>query len=193
MITRMLWGFFAAGFIIVAGAAWFHSATMQPSDAAQGTALELSLSSSAFENKGKIPSKYTCDASQISPPLTISGVPVGTKSLAIVMEDPDVPKQLKADGTFLHWLLYNIPADTLEIAEGKPVGVIGNNGSGKAGYAGPCPPPQYEPSEHRYVFTLYALDAELALKPGATKDAMLKSMEGHVRATAQLIGTYKRK
>src|SRR3954464_10439040 len=91
------------------------------------------------------------------PPLSWRNVPDGTKSLAITMYDPDVPKQVKKEGYFDHWAIFNIPATTTSLIASSTVGTLGNNGSGKAAYTGPCPPPQYEPKEHRYIFTLYAL------------------------------------
>jgi Raf kinase inhibitor-like YbhB/YbcL family protein len=161
-------------------------------NAASSTSMNLSLTSSAFAKDASIPSKYTCDGNQVSPPLSISGVPEGTKSLALIMDDPDVPKQLHPDGVFDHWILFNIPPETSQIAEGMSVGTPGVNGRDQTAYAGPCPPPQYEPSEHRYVFILYALDAQLPLQAGATKADVLNAMQGHVLAQTQLIGRYKR-
>jgi len=157
------------------------------------TKTSLKLSSSAFTDGASIPSQYTCDGAAVSPPLTISGAPEGTKGLAIIMEDPDVPKQLKPDGVFLHWVLFNIPGSVTELVEDAKVGTPGANGAGKNGFAGPCPPAQYQPNEHRYIFTLYALDMTLALKAGASKDEVVKAMDGHILAQTQLIGKYKRK
>ena len=162
-------------------------------NAEQTVNMTLSITSPAFEQNGRIPGKYTCDGNRtISPPLAFSGVPERAKSLALIMDDPDVPKMLHSDGVFDHWILFNIPPATREIAEGASVGIAGANGSGASAYTGPCPPPQYEPSEHRYVFVLYALDSELSLKEGATKKEVLQVMEGHVIQQAQLIGKYKR-
>ena len=155
--------------------------------------LPFTLSSPSFEAHQSIPAKYTCDEGSLSVPLSIAHAPTGTKSFAIVMEDPYVPKNLKPDGVFLHWTVFNVPATTTEITEGARVGVYGANGAGQTAYAGPCPPPQYEPSEHRYVFTLYALDTELALVEGAAKDAILNAMTGHILGQAELVGKYKRK
>lgn len=152
----------------------------------------FSLTSSAFADTASIPSKYTCDGEQVNPPLSISGVPEGAKSLALVMDDPDVPKALKPDGVFDHWVLFNIPPHTTEIGSSMNVGTIGANGAGQNKYTGPCPPAQYEPSEHRYIFKLYALDAELALKEGASKADVENAMQGHIIAEGQLLGTYKR-
>ncbi|MBI5470232.1 YbhB/YbcL family Raf kinase inhibitor-like protein [Candidatus Kaiserbacteria bacterium] len=151
------------------------------------------LTSTAFGEGDLIPSLYTCDGSQKSPPFSIAGAPDGTKSFAIIMEDPDVPKQIKPDGVFLHWVVFDIPVNIAEIPEGSSSGVQGQNGAGKSDYTGPCPPAQYEPSTHRYVFTLYALDATLSLPPGASKDAVVAAMQAHVLGTAQLMGKYKKK
>lgn len=160
----------------------------------------MELTSMAFEPGAPIPSHYTCDGAGTNPPLTISGVPEGAVSLALIMDDPDVPKALKPDGVFDHWVLFNIPPGITEIpadahSDAVP-GIRGANGRGTLGYIGPCPPPQYEPSEHRYVFTLYALDIELDLQEGATKEQVLEAMhgraKGHILETAQLVGKYRR-
>lgn len=165
--------------------------TMSTSTASMN--ITLSITSSAFEQNGRIPSKYTCDGDRsINPPLVFSGVPEGAKSLALIMDDPDVPKALHADGVYDHWILFNIPISTTGIPEGASAGVAGANGSGKSAYTGPCPPPQYEPSEHRYIFALYAIDTILSLKEGAIKQEVLKAMEGHIIQQAQLVGKYKR-
>ncbi|OGG77904.1 kinase inhibitor [Candidatus Kaiserbacteria bacterium RIFCSPLOWO2_01_FULL_52_12b] len=154
----------------------------------------LSLSSSVFENNGRIPSKYTCDGDRtFSPPLSISNVPNGTKSLVLIVDDPDVPKQLRPDGVFDHWVLYNIPADTTSVPEGGAAGTEGLNGAGNTGYTGPCPPSHYEPSEHRYVFKLYALSDSLSLPAGATKAEVLSTLAPHLIAETELIGRYSRK
>ncbi len=165
-----------------------HNASMATSS--------LALTSPAFDDNGNIPSKFTCDAkgtdSQVSPALSISGVPLGAVSLALIMDDPDVPKQLKPDGVFDHWVLFDIPPETKEIPEGGSAGIVGANGSGKHSYTGPCPPKQYEPSEHRYVFKLYVLDTMLSLDAGASKPDVEQAMEGHIIAQTQRIGRYKR-
>ncbi len=153
----------------------------------------FSLTSSVFAEGASIPAKYTCDEQQPSPPLAISGAPTGTKSFALIMDDPDVPKQVRPEGNFLHWVVFNISADTTQIAEGASIGVPGQNGRGKTGYVGPCPPPNYEPSEHRYFFVLYALDTELALSAGASKADVIKAMQEHVLGEAQLMGRYRRR
>ncbi|MDP2655180.1 MAG: YbhB/YbcL family Raf kinase inhibitor-like protein [bacterium] len=155
----------------------------------------LTLTSSAFENNGMIPAKYTCDGDRtISPPLEISGVSEVTKALVLIMDDPDVPKVLHADGVFDHWVVFNIPADTKMIPEGGPVpGVAGANGRGNLAYTGPCPPPEYEPSEHRYIFKLYALIAPLDLPAGAKKEQVLDALAPLLIAETELVGRYSRK
>lgn len=152
----------------------------------------LTLKSPAFEQNAAIPAKYTCDGEQVNPPLSISGVPTEARSLVLIMDDLDVPKVLKPDGVFDHWILFNIPPETKEIASGTTVGETGANGAGKNQYTGPCPPKQYEPSTHRYFFKLYALDIELPLEVGATKTQVEKAMQGHILAQAEYVGRYKR-
>jgi Raf kinase inhibitor-like YbhB/YbcL family protein len=149
----------------------------------------MKLSSSAFEESGKIPSKYTCDGDNINPPLKISDVPSTTKSLALIMEDPDVPKDLRPDGMWDHWVVFNIPPGTPEIPEGQePPGTHGVGTSGNQNYFGPCPPDR----EHRYFFKLFALDSELDLQKKATKPELEKAMEGHILEKAELMGRYER-
>lgn len=162
-----------------------------PEELAQES-MALILISSAFEHEGTIPSRFTCDGDNVSPPLVIADVPEGAKSLALVMEDPDVPKELRPDGMFDHWVLFNIPPETGSIAEGATVGVQGTHGGGKLGYTGPCPPPDYEPSEHRYFFKLFALDTMLELPEGATKQEVLATAQGHIVEETTLIGRYAR-
>jgi Raf kinase inhibitor-like YbhB/YbcL family protein len=156
--------------------------------------IAMEIATTAFLHDGTIPAKYTCDvAAPVSPPILFSGFPEGTVSLALIMEDPDVPKALRPDGVFDHWVMFNIPTATTTIAEGKTAGAVGANGRGAWSYAAPCPPPEYEPSEHRYIFKLYALDTMLDLRAGATKAQVLTAMEGHILETAELIGRYDRK
>ena len=155
----------------------------------------MKLTSIAFSNNESIPSKYTCDGDRLlSPPLSISDVPIEAKSLVLIMDDHDVPKVLRPDGVFDHWIVFDIPPDTKEIPEGGSVGgIVGINGRGENAYTGPCPPPQYEPSEHCYFFKLYALDVELSLNENSTKSDVLNEMTGHVVVEAELIGRYKKK
>lgn len=145
----------------------------------------MKISSSAFQEKGSIPAKYTCDGEDRIPPLTFAEVPAGARALALVMDDPDAPM-----GTWDHWVVWNMPPTTKEIAEGQaPQGVVGRNSWGKSSYGGPCPPDR----EHRYFFKLYALDATLDLPASARKADLQKAMRGHVLAEAQLVGRYDRK
>lgn len=185
--------------LIVLAGAWyaFNRSSIQAGDTAQITSstsetMTLLLTSPAFQNSASIPSQFTCDAENVSPPLSISGVPAEAKSLALIVDDPDVPKALKPDGVFDHWTLFNIAPDTPTIPQATAVGIAGANGAGKNQYTGPCPPREYEPSEHRYFFRLYALDAMLDLSAGASKADVLSAMEGHILAEAELMGKYKR-
>jgi len=144
----------------------------------------MKISSSAFADGKSIPSKYTCDGADTSPPLSIEGVPPGAKSLALIMDDPDAP-----GGTFDHWIVWNIDPKTTAIAEGQsPKGIAGRNGFGKDGYGGPCPPS----GEHRYYFKLYAMDMTLNLPPSSKKADLEKAMKGHTLADGQMMGRYRR-
>lgn len=149
------------------------------------------ITSPAFQNNGMIPAKYTCDAKNISPELVWKAVPKGTKSLALITDDPDAPM-----GTWVHWVVFNIPADTTKLEEKIPAGdklkngaLQGRNDFPDTGWGGPCPPS----GTHRYFFKIYALDTLLSLKPGATKAELLKAMEGHITGQGEIIGKYKRK
>ncbi len=158
--------------------------------------MALTLTSAAFTHNGNIPAKYTCDGdSKLSPPLSFGGVPEEAKSLVLVMDDPDVPDIRKKEfgiEAFDHWVLFNIPPETREISEGDTVGTPGATTRGELHYVGPCPPPQYEPKEHRYIFKLYALRAPLTLSVGATKREVLDALAPIVIAQAELIGRYAR-
>ena len=149
----------------------------------------MKLTSTAFEHQGKIPSKYTCDGANISPPLRLSDVPAQAKSLVLIMDDPDVPRHLRQDGMWDHWVVFNIPASLTELKEGEePEGTHGIGTSNNLNYYGPCPPDR----EHRYFFKLYALDTELKLPEKAKKQQVEKAMEGHVLAKTELMGRYER-
>ncbi|MFO7965856.1 MAG: YbhB/YbcL family Raf kinase inhibitor-like protein [Desulfobacterales bacterium] len=149
----------------------------------------MKLTSSAFEHDGKIPSKYTCDGENISPPLSVEDVPAAAKSLALIMEDPDVPKNLKEDGMWDHWVVFNIPAATRAIPEGEePKGAAGLGTNGQPGYFGPCPPDR----EHRYFFKLFALDDDLDLPEKSTKAQLENAMSGHIIEKTELMGRYER-
>ena len=146
----------------------------------------MTLTSPAFTDGATIPSKYTCDGADISPPLDIGNVPDGAKSLALIVDDPDAPV-----GTWVHWVLWDIPAQTREILENSiPAGTQqGRNDWKRNGYGGPCPPS----GTHRYFFKLYALDMPLALGAGTTKKDLERAMDGHVLAHTELKGTYRRR
>ncbi len=152
----------------------------------------MQLSSSAFTEGQPIPAKYTCDDKNVSPPLKWEGVPGGAKSLVLIADDPDAP-----GGMWVHWVLFDVPAAMSELPEDLPKTQYAPGGARQGlndfkhlGYGGPCPPPG---KPHRYFFKLYALDASLGLKPGATKKEVERAMEKHVLAEGQLMGTYKRK
>ncbi len=152
--------------------------------------MEIKITSSAFEDGGLIPAKYTCDGADVSPPLQWDAVPEGTKSIALICDDPDAPM-----GTWVHWVLFNLPAEINQLAENIPADKILPNGArqgvsdfGRVGYGGPCPPG----GTHRYFFKIYALDTEVSLQAGADKRQLLKAMEGHILSQGQLIGKYKR-
>ena len=153
--------------------------------------MSLTLSSSEFKNNETIPRKYTCDGDDISPPLTWSVAPEGTRSLALIVDDPDAPA-----GIWVHWVIYDIPAQLTalpqNVAKSPTVQGIGNQGtndSRKTGFSGPCPP---RGKAHRYVFKLYAVDTLLNLKPGASKADVERAMRGHILAQGQLVGLYSR-
>lgn len=149
----------------------------------------MKLKSPKFEEGGIIPSLYTCEGKQVNPPLEITGVPPGAKSLVLLMEDPDVPKSLRPDGMFDHWVVFNIPPQTQKIAEhSHSLAVQGRNTKGKDEYFGPCPPN----GEHRYFFKLYALDTLLSLPPGSSKKEVEEAMKGHLLASCQLMGRYEK-
>jgi len=152
--------------------------------------MDIQMTSSAFAESGMIPPKYTCDGQDVSPPLKWESVPEGTRSIALICDDPDAPM-----GTFVHWVLYNVPADVRELPENVPAEATLWNGAkqgtsdfGTTGYGGPCPPG----GTHRYFFKIYALDAPVELSAGATKAELLGAMEGHILAQGRLMGKYKR-
>ena len=145
----------------------------------------MKISSSAFENNGMIPSEYTCDGSDVSPPLAISDIPKKAKSLAIIMDDPDAPM-----GTFTHWVVWNISPQKTQFARGDEISFPqGKTSFGRKSYGGPCPPG----GTHRYFFKLYALDLVLNLKEGSSKADLEKAMAGHVLSEAILMGKYSRR
>jgi len=152
--------------------------------------MDIKLRSTAFEERGMIPKQYTCDGKDISPPLAWESVPDSTKSIALICDDPDAPM-----GTWVHWILYNLPANIKELPENIPTQKILENGAKQGtndfrniGYGGPCPPG----GTHRYYFKIYALETVLTLEAGATKAELLKAMERHTLAEGELMGKYKR-
>ncbi|MEJ2537308.1 MAG: YbhB/YbcL family Raf kinase inhibitor-like protein [Calditrichia bacterium] len=151
----------------------------------------MKLTSTAFSEGGMIPAQYTCNGPDISPPLNWEDVPERTKSLALVADDPDAPV-----GTWVHWVLYNLPADSRELQEDLPKTKVlpngamqGTNDFRKIGYNGPCPPG----GTHRYFFKLYALDELVDLNPGARKKDLLDAMKGHILSECQLMGKFSRR
>ncbi len=148
----------------------------------------MRLSSPAFEHDGAIPRKYACEGSNISPPLRITGVPEEAVSLALIMDDPDVPLALREDGMWDHWIVYDIPPDLRELGEGEePKGTHGLGTAENLDYFGPCPPD----TEHRYYFKVYALDMMLNLPERASKQQVEQAMQGHVIDQAELVGRYE--
>jgi Raf kinase inhibitor-like YbhB/YbcL family protein len=142
----------------------------------------ISLSSPAFGHEQPIPMKYSCEGDNVSPPLAIDQAPASTETLALIVDDPDAP-----NGTWDHWVVFNIPPDTTRIGEGdEPQGVPGSNSWDTTGYGGPCPPS----GQHRYMFHIFALDTTLELPEGASKADVLEALEGHVIDEAILEGTY---
>ncbi|HHT9133494.1 MAG TPA: YbhB/YbcL family Raf kinase inhibitor-like protein [Candidatus Avalokitesvara rifleensis] len=153
--------------------------------------MALELESPTFEAQATIPTKYTCDGPDVSPPLSWNDPPKGTKSFTIICDDPDAP-----GGTWVHWVLYDLPPDASGLPEDVPKTKTLDNGAKQGtndfrsiGYGGPCPP---RGPAHRYFFKLYALDAKLDLPPGKTKRDVEKAIEGHILASAALVGLYKR-
>ncbi len=154
--------------------------------------MTLQLTSDAFANGQSIPAKYTCIGKNISPALTWTEPPAGTQSFALIVDDPDAP-----GGNWVHWVLFNIKPDMRGLQENLPTTgknvdpnaiYVGNNSSGAAAYQGPCPPS----GTHRYFFKLYALDTTISLLPGATKEQVLKEVNGHILAQAELMGTFSK-
>jgi Raf kinase inhibitor-like YbhB/YbcL family protein len=154
--------------------------------------MSLALTSDAFMSGQSIPAKYACTGRNISPALSWNEPPPGTQSFALIVDDPDAPM-----GTWVHWVLFNIPPDSRSLQEDLPITgknidpnaiYVGKNSSGNIGYDGPCPPS----GTHRYFFKLYALDTLISLLPGATKEQVLKEMEGHILAQGELMGTFSK-
>lgn len=151
--------------------------------------VKMKITSAAFHNSESIPGKYTCDGGNINPPFLFADIPSTAKSLAFIMEDPDVPRTLRSDGMFDHLVMWNIPPETKIIEEGAlPAGIFGKNTAGTEKYIGPCPPDM----EHRYFFKLFALDGDISIPAGSTKEELFRAMEGRIIEKAELVGTYNR-
>ena len=153
--------------------------------------MALEIKSSAFTAGEIIPRKYACDGDDISPPLSWRGAPPETRSFALIADDPDAPM-----GAWVHWVLYDVPAQVSALSEGVSIGPSlpvggqqGKNSSGQLGYGGPCPPS----GTHRYFFRVYALDRPLKMALGASKEQLLKAMKGHILAQAELMGLYSKR
>jgi Raf kinase inhibitor-like YbhB/YbcL family protein len=157
--------------------------------------MGFTLRSTGFDHEGGIPAKFTCEGDGVSPALSWSGAPAGTKSFALIVDDPDAPDPRAPKMTWVHWVLYNLPADTSALAEGMPSAALpggtreGINDWKRAGYDGPCPPI----GRHRYFHKLYALDTALPDLGRPTKTQLEEAMRGHVLAETQLVGTYEKK
>ena len=171
---------------------WVAASCADNSKTTKEPAMSIQITSAAFADGQPVPAKYTCDGQEMSPPLKWSGAPANTKSFALISDDPDAP-----GGTWVHWVLYDLPATTTELAENTPKSQQlpggakqGLNSWPHLGYDGPCPP---RGKPHRYFFKLYALDTMLDLKPGATKKDVEAAMKGRILAEGQLMGTYQRK
>ena len=178
--------FFAAALL-----AGFVTACTAKNPSTDGATMKIQITSTAFAEGQPIPAKHAFDNQDLSPALQWAGVPATAKSLALICDDPDAPM-----GTWVHWVIYDLPPTTAGLAEGVAKSPELANGAKqgvndykKIGYGGPCPPPG---KPHRYFFKLYALDAMTGLQPGATKKDVLKAMNGHVLAEGQLMGTYQR-
>jgi Raf kinase inhibitor-like YbhB/YbcL family protein len=157
-------------------------------------AMSLTLTSSAFAPSATIPKVYTCDGKDLSPPLAWTEVPEGTTSLVLIVDDPDAPDPAAPRMTWVHWVLYNLPADLQGLPEGLPESRLpegacqGINDWKRTGYGGPCPPI----GRHRYFYKLYALDCRLQDLGRVTKSQLLQAMDGHILDQAELMGTYQR-
>jgi Raf kinase inhibitor-like YbhB/YbcL family protein len=154
----------------------------------------LKIESTVFDDGGGIPVKYTCEGEDVAPPLVFSGVPEGTQCLVLIVDDPDAPDPAAPRMTWVHWVLFNLPADTTSLPEGCGAGDLppgtgeGLNDWQRSGYGGPCPPI----GRHRYFHKLYALDTRLPDMVRPTKQEVEVAMQGHVLAEATLVGTYQK-
>jgi len=170
------------------------SSTAAMDTGSRSNPMTIKVTSSAFQQGGTIPSQYTCEGKDVSPPLAWTGAPSNAKSIAMIVDDPDAPDPAKPQRVYVHWVVYNIPAGTSSLPEngsksGMPKGAVqGKNDWGKAEYGGPCPPI----GRHRYFFKLYALDAQLTGLSAPTKADLERAMKGHIVDTGELMGTYQK-
>jgi len=178
--------------LLIVGSAIVLSACATGTTTEAAVTNQLTITSDAFVSGQSIPAKYSCIGRNISPPLAWNEPPAGTQSFALIMDDPDAPV-----GTWVHWVLYNIPSARRDLQEDLPITgknvdpnaiYVGKNSSGDIGYDGPCPPS----GTHRYFFKLYALDTTISLLPGASREKILKEMEGHILAQGELVGTFSK-
>lgn len=180
--------------LVATAPAWSHGATPKRASAPKETAMTLQLTSPAFKHQGEIPKRHTCDGEDVSPALAWTGAPAGTKSFALVVDDPDAPDPAAPKVVWVHWVLYDIPSTVAALVEDTtsktlPKGAFeGLNDWKQPGWRGPCPPV----GRHRYFHKLYALDIVLPDLQRPNKAALEKAMQGHVLAKAELIGTYQR-
>ncbi|HVB33998.1 MAG TPA: YbhB/YbcL family Raf kinase inhibitor-like protein [Patescibacteria group bacterium] len=179
----------AAALLLACGTA---SSAVESAGMGKGMAVSFALHSPQWQPAGNIPRQFTCDGQDVSPPLRWGAAPAGTQSLSLLVEDPDAP-----GGTFIHWVLYDLPPAARELPENlPPEGELpsgarqGRNSFGRVGYGGPCPPPG---PAHRYYFRLYALDRKTGLGAGAGRADLDRAMRGHILAQAELMGHYKRR
>jgi Raf kinase inhibitor-like YbhB/YbcL family protein len=191
--ARWIWVAVPATFLYCASVAAADSGL--PPGEEENSDMSMFITSPAFTHNGMIPAIHTCDGQNVSPRLEWTGVPAGTRSLALVVDDPDAPDPAAPKMTWVHWVLYNIPVDSAGLPEGPtaemlPTGTLqGLNDWHRVGYGGPCPPK----GKHRYLFKLYALDTVLPDLKRPAKSALEKAMQGHVLARSELIGLYQRR
>jgi len=166
---------------------------MMPVAATAEDAMTLQLTSTAFAHQGEIPSRHTCEGADLSPPLAWTGLPAGTRSLALIVDDPDAPDPAAPKRVWVHWVLYNLPPTATGLAEGASIDLPAGTGEGindwnRTGWGGPCPPI----GRHRYFFKLYALDAQLEGLGNPTKAQLESAIRPHILGQAELMGTYQK-
>ena len=188
--TLFRWGVLPLLILVTSACSSEQKAAPEQEAAVVSDTPTFDVTSSAFQQGAAIPARYTCDGDNVSPPIAWTAVPEGTQSIAVISDDPD------AGGTWVHWVLYGIPPETTRLGEDVPARDTLDDGSShgasdfrRRSYGGPCPPS----GTHRYFFKVYALDTEVDLAPGATKATLLETMEGHVLASGELMGTYQRR